>query len=64
VAEMGGRMWAEPRPAGGSEFGFSLVPYPADDGDASHEWQPPTAAEAERRTAELADGAPGRSGRQ
>ena len=33
VAEMGGRMWAEPRPEGGSEFGFSLRPYPIDEAD-------------------------------
>ncbi|MBA2719561.1 MAG: GAF domain-containing protein [Chloroflexi bacterium] len=35
VAEMGGRMWASPRPEGGSEFGFSLAPYPVEEGDAS-----------------------------
>jgi hypothetical protein len=29
---MGGRIWAAPRPEGGSEFGFILRRY-ADDGD-------------------------------
>jgi signal transduction histidine kinase len=33
VAEMGGRMWAEPRPNGGSEFGFSLSCYPIDENE-------------------------------
>ena len=33
VAEMGGRMWAEPRPGGGSEFGFSLSCYPIDENE-------------------------------
>ncbi|HET7702893.1 MAG TPA: ATP-binding protein [Candidatus Limnocylindrales bacterium] len=33
VDEMGGRMWARPRPDGGSEFGFSLARYPAEDED-------------------------------
>jgi len=33
VAEMGGRMWAEPRPTAGSEFGFSLSCYPLDESD-------------------------------
>jgi signal transduction histidine kinase len=33
VDEMGGRMWARPRTGGGSEFGFSLSPYPADEDD-------------------------------
>ncbi|HEU4673860.1 MAG TPA: GAF domain-containing protein [Candidatus Limnocylindrales bacterium] len=27
VRAMGGRLWAEPRPDGGSEFGFALQPY-------------------------------------
>ena len=31
VTEMGGRVWAAPRPEGGSEFGFSLSPYPIDE---------------------------------
>jgi signal transduction histidine kinase len=31
VTEMGGRVWAKPRPEGGSEFGFSLAPYPIDE---------------------------------
>jgi signal transduction histidine kinase len=34
VAEMGGRVWAKPRPEGGSEFGFSLGSYPIDEADA------------------------------
>jgi signal transduction histidine kinase len=33
VAEMGGAMWAKPRPDGGSEFGFSLNPYPIDEAE-------------------------------
>jgi signal transduction histidine kinase len=33
VAEMGGAMWARPRPDGGSEFGFSLSRYPIDEGE-------------------------------
>jgi two-component system sensor histidine kinase KdpD len=33
VDEMGGRMWARPRPDGGSEFGFSLARYPTEDED-------------------------------
>lgn len=33
VAEMGGRMWAEPRAGGGSEFGFSLGCYPIDENE-------------------------------
>ena len=33
VAEMGGRVWAKPRPEGGSEFGFSLGSYPIDEAD-------------------------------
>jgi signal transduction histidine kinase len=33
VAEMGGRVWAQPRPEGGSEFGFSLGSYPIDEAD-------------------------------
>ena len=33
AGEMGGRMWARPRPEGGSEFGFSLDRYPMDDPD-------------------------------
>ena len=33
ATEMGGRMWARPRPDGGSEFGFSLGTYPTDEGD-------------------------------
>jgi K+-sensing histidine kinase KdpD len=33
VDEMGGRMWARNRPEGGSEFGFSLARFPADDDD-------------------------------
>lgn len=37
VAEMGGRMWASPRPDGGSEFGFALAAYPVDEGDVSDE---------------------------
>jgi signal transduction histidine kinase len=37
VAEMGGRMWASPRPDGGSEFGFALAPYPVDAGDPDEE---------------------------
>jgi signal transduction histidine kinase len=31
VDEMGGQMWARPRPDGGSEFGFSLTTFPADE---------------------------------
>ena len=31
VAEMGGRMWARPRPTRGSEFGFSLERFPIED---------------------------------
>ena len=33
VAEMGGRMWARPRPGRGSEFGFSLERYPIDEAE-------------------------------
>jgi signal transduction histidine kinase len=33
VAEMGGRMWAQPRPGAGSEFGFSLSCYPIDENE-------------------------------
>jgi signal transduction histidine kinase len=33
VDAMGGRMWARPRRRGGSEFGFSLAAYPADEDD-------------------------------
>jgi K+-sensing histidine kinase KdpD len=31
VDEMGGEMWARARPGGGSEFGFSLATFPADE---------------------------------
>jgi signal transduction histidine kinase len=31
AGEMGGRMWARPRPTGGSEFGFSLDRHPVDE---------------------------------
>ncbi|HET7031063.1 MAG TPA: GAF domain-containing sensor histidine kinase [Candidatus Limnocylindrales bacterium] len=33
VLEMGGHVWARPRPEGGSEFGFSLGSYPIDGPD-------------------------------
>jgi len=45
VDEMGGRMWARPRAGGGSEFGFSLSPYPADEDDEEPEPIEPTAEE-------------------
>lgn len=37
VTEMGGRMWAQPRPGGGSEFGFSLACYPIDESELDGE---------------------------
>ncbi len=37
VDEMGGRMWARNRAEGGSEFGFSLARFPADDDDYADE---------------------------
>lgn len=40
VDEMGGRMWARPRPDGGSEFGFSLARYPIDDDDVADQNRP------------------------
>jgi hypothetical protein len=42
---MGGRVWAKPRPEGGSEFGFSLGAYP-DDEIADAEAEAGTVAEA------------------
>ncbi len=41
VTEMGGRIWARPRPGGGSEFGFSLAPYPIDELERFDD-EPPT----------------------
>src|SRR4029453_14574921 len=35
VDAMGGRMWAQRRRRGGSEFGFSLVAYPFDEDELS-----------------------------
>lgn len=35
VDQMGGRMWARPRPGGGSEFGFRLAVFPIDEEDGS-----------------------------
>ena len=35
VDQMGGRMWARPRPTGGSEFGFWLAVYPIDEEDGA-----------------------------
>jgi signal transduction histidine kinase len=37
VAEMDGRMWASPRPDGGSEFGFALAPYAIEEGDGDED---------------------------
>jgi signal transduction histidine kinase len=51
VAEMGGRMWAQPRPDGGSEFGFSLVPYPVDEADLEGAGPDRTARASRRATA-------------
>ena len=45
VTEMGGRMWAQPRPEGGSEFGFSLGSYPIDEPDPEEDLAPATAAD-------------------
>jgi signal transduction histidine kinase len=43
VTEMGGRVWARPRPEGGSEFGFSLAPYPIDELEPDDDGEPPPA---------------------
>ena len=43
VTEMGGRVWARPRPEGGSEFGFSLASYPIDEPEPYDDGEPPPA---------------------
>jgi signal transduction histidine kinase len=43
VTEMGGRVWARPRPDGGSEFGFSLASYPIDELEADDDDDVPAA---------------------
>jgi signal transduction histidine kinase len=40
VTEMGGRMWARPRPEGGSEFGLSLSSFPIDEPEALDDEDP------------------------
>ena len=46
VSEMGGRVWARPRPGGGSEFGFSLGSYPIDEVEPGDEPLPTRPSEA------------------
>jgi K+-sensing histidine kinase KdpD len=45
VDELGGRMWARNRPEGGSEFGFSLARFPADEDDDEPDWADHQAAD-------------------
>jgi two-component system sensor histidine kinase KdpD len=46
--EMGGRMWARPRPEGGSEFGFSVAAFPIDEADEAGPRGPREAGVGER----------------
>jgi signal transduction histidine kinase len=52
VAEMGGRMWARPRPGGGSEFGFSLERYPIDEAELDELLPEPTGDRPSRPAAD------------
>jgi two-component system sensor histidine kinase KdpD len=45
--EMGGRMWARPRPEGGSEFGFSVAAFPIDEADEAGPRRPRDAGAGE-----------------